>query len=292
MSLHSFKGMPNVIQHINSYLHPMYITDDIRLSCKKDQIYNYKLYYLIKYNIPIKYAMIYAEYPKETMNYLIILSRIIGTSDAFDILMNIIGKKYKLYHIDNSIIKANHYNVIKILKYNFSWTIILHDNKIHVELIKILLNETIDFYFLELLNMNTIIKDEFIAYKNVLNSIEQTIEYKNIYYKLTAVRIPQNLAYNLCKMSNLDIDKIIEIARMGFNDVHHLIEANNFNKNQMDFLRFSKLAYVEFEEFNKFKQTIFNNAIKNSLIIIDDDYIYDLHCGLFFEPNSKKQKTV
>ena len=243
MSLHLFKDS-NIIQCINSYLSPLYITDDILLDCKNDNIYNDKLFYLINYNISISYAMKYAEYPIETMDFLIILSRMIGINDAYDILMNIPLREHKLYDIDKKTIKDYNYNVIKLLKYNYSWSIILIDNYINADIIKKTLNKLIDFYFFELLSINKTINNQLIAFELVLNSIDNKKEQKNIYYKLAAVKIPHNIAYNLCKLNYINIDKIIEIAQIGFNNVSNLIEANNFDENQIDFLRLSKLNNI------------------------------------------------
>jgi hypothetical protein len=210
----------------------------------------------------------------------------IDINDAYDILMNIIHNKKKLYEIDKKTLDVN--CIKKILNYNYSWTIILLNYKIHVDLIKKVLNEAIDFYILELLYINRKIQNEFVSYELVKLDIKNTAQQKNIYYKLTAVKIPHDISHLLCKMSDLDIDKIIDIAMMGFNDVRNLIKANVFDEHQMEFLRLSKLSYINFYEFSKVKQTIFDNAIRNNLIT--DDELLHRQYGLIIEPSAKKQK--
>ena len=58
-------------------------------------------------------------------------------------------------------------NIKGVLAYNYSWAIILLNNNINVELVKKVLNETIDFYFLELLYINRKIQNEFVSYELV-----------------------------------------------------------------------------------------------------------------------------
>ena len=266
MSLNLYEDN-NIIKLINSY--PLYIHDDILLDCENDKVYN-KLDYLINNNIPINYGTCYANYPIETMDLLIQLSKLIGSKDAYEILMNIPLREYKLYNIDDKIIKENNYNVIQLLNYNYVWTIILINNNINIDIIKNILNKLVDFYFLELITMNKMMNDQYLAYQNVINSIDITQENKHKYYKLTKVKIPHNIAYYLCNINNIDIDKIIEVAKLGFYNVINLVEANNFNENQIDFLRFSKLGFDTLENFNICKQKIFNNAITEILLSISD----------------------
>ena len=74
MSLNLYEDN-NIIKLINSY--PLYIHDDILLDCENDKVYN-KLDYLINNNIPINYGTCYANYPIETMDLLIQLSKYIS----------------------------------------------------------------------------------------------------------------------------------------------------------------------------------------------------------------------
>jgi hypothetical protein len=268
----------NEITHIN----PLYIPD-ISLVI----YYNDKLHSLLQYGIPFKYAIYYAEYPKETMEYLIILSRMVGVDDAYEILMNIPKKDIKICDIEKK--NINMIYVKKVLSYNYSWSVMLLKKKINVKIIKKILNEINDFYFLELLYVNRKIENEFVSYELVKMDFKNTKTQMDIYYSLTAVKIPQDVAHLLCKMKGLNISKIIDIALMGFNNVQYLNKANDFDEYQIDFLRLSKLGYSHFEEFDKVKQTIFDNAIAKNLII-DDEYLYHQY-NLIIEPSTKKQKT-
>jgi hypothetical protein len=291
MSIHSLKLYPNIINIINSYLEPMRIDDNLNLCIKKDKDYINKLKYLTDNNIPFKYSIDYARYPEITMIFIINLAKHMSIENAYEILTNIPMENYKLYNIDVDNPSAEHIivicNAIKLMHYNYSWSYILIKNNINIEMVKLLLNKYADFYFFELLLLNKTINDLNASLNIVIKSMNETIDYKNKYYKLRNFKISNFTAYNICKENNEYIDNIIEVANIGFNDVYNLHFAGNFNSNQIDFLQLSRLGYSTDEEFERNKQIIFNNAITDILINSEDFTLNNDE----LEPSAKKQKT-
>ena len=291
MSIHSLKLYPNIINIINSYLEPMRIDDNLNLCIKKDKDYINKLKYLTDNNIPFKYSIDYARYPEITMIFIINLAKHMSIENAYEILTNIPMENYKLYNIDVDNPSAEHIivicNAIKLMHYNYSWSYILIKNNINIEMVKLLLNKYADFYFFELLLLNKTINDLNASLNIVIKSMNETIDYKNKYYKLRNFKISNFTAYNICKENNEYIDNIIEVANIGFNDVYNLHFAGNFNSNQIYFLKLSRLGYYNDEEFERTKQIIFNNAITDILINSEDFTLNNDE----LEPSTKKQKT-
>ena len=285
MSISLLKQYPNIIEKINSYLEPMFINNNMKLSIVNSAYYNEKLNYLINNSVPLKYAIDYARYPDITLGYIIELSKVMSIDDAYDILMNVPSREYKINNInideplEEHIIIVN--NLSKLLHYNYIWSILFVKYNISSNIIKILLHKLVDFYFFELLYYNKTINNYDVSLNMVIKSMSETDEYKNAYYNLRMAKVPQTIAYKLCKTGIININKIIEIANIGFYNVYSLEVAIHFNEIQINFLKLSKFGYVTYEEFNKDKQHIFNNAITQILINIDN------HCN---EPLAKKRK--
>jgi hypothetical protein len=292
MSIQSLKPYPNIIEKINSYLEPMFINNNFILSIRNDKQYNNKLHYLTDNNVPFKYSLDYARYPESTMPFIIKLSKIMSIDDAYNILMNIPTRDYKIYNINIDEPLEKHISIVNkietILYYNYVWSYILIKNNISIEMIKVLLHKLIDFYFFELLYYNKNINDFNVSLDMVIKSIESTMEYRKTFYKLRTAKVPHIIAYKLCKINNNCIDKIIEVANIGFYNVYNLFLACNFSEIQIDFLKLSRLGYITDEEFDKNKQHIFNNSITE--ILINTDYFKLKHTS-YYEPLAKKQKT-
>jgi hypothetical protein len=291
MSIQSLKKYPNIIKKINSYLEPMYINNNLILCIKKNKDYN-KLNYLTNNQVPLKYAIDYSRYPDNTMEYIIELSKHMSIDNAYNILINVPSRNYKLNNINIDEPLEEHISIVnkiqKILYYNYLWSYVLIKNNISIEMVKVLLHKLIDFYFFELLYYNKTINDFNVSLDMVIKSIESTMEYRNNYYKLRTANVYHIIAYQLCKINNNFIDKIIEVANIGFYNVYTLFLAGNFSEIQIDFLKLSRLCYSTDDEFNIYKQSIFNNAITERLINSDNFKVKHNSCN---EPLAKKQKT-
>jgi hypothetical protein len=290
MSIQLLKPYPNIIEKINSYLEPMFISNNLILKIKSNKYYNDKLHYLTNNKVPLKYAVDYARYPDNTLKYMIELPKFMSFDDAYEILMNIPSHNYKIYNINIDNPLEEHIPIVnelpKLLNYNYFWSVLFVNYNISIDMIKVLLHRLIDFYFLELFYYNNIYNNYDMSLDIVIKSIEETMEYRKEYYKLRAAKIPHVNAYKLCKINNHFIDKIIEVANIGFNNVYNLFLAYNFNEIQINFLKLSRFGYID-EEFDKYKQSIFNNAITERLINID----YFTVKNISYEPLAKKQKT-
>jgi hypothetical protein len=291
MSIQSLKSYPNILKKINSYLEPLFISNNLLLKIRNNKEYNNKLHYLTDNLIPLKYAVDYARYPDTTMQFIVDLSKLISIDDAYNILVNIPMKDYKLYNINIDSPLLEHIAISKelhkLINYNYFWCIILLKNNISVEMIKVLLNKLVDFYFFELLYINKTINNYDISFNMVIESINNTIDFKNTYYKLRTAKIPHNNAFKLSRINNIILDKIIVLANLGFYNIPNLSTAIYFDEIQMDFLKLSRLGFDTEEEFDKVKENIFNNAITENLINIDDFINKYVPCP---EPLAKKQK--
>jgi hypothetical protein len=270
----------------------MFINNNLILSIRHCTYYNQKLKYLINNSVPLKYAIDYARYPENTLGYLIELSKYMSIDNAYEILINIPGKDYKIKDInidepvEENILIVN--ELSKLLHYNYLWSTVFIKYNISIDMIKVLLSKLIDFYFFELLYINKNINNYDISLDMVINSINETMEYRKTFYKLRMAKIPHIIAYKLCRINIIHINKIIEVANIGFYNVYNLYSAGNFSEIQIDFLKLSRLGYITDEEFDKNKQHIFNNSITEILINSDN---FKLKNTSYYEPLAKKQKT-
>ena len=222
--------------------------------------YNKKMTYLINNNISQKYTIEYAKFPISTMEYLIDLSKLINQKEAFNILMNIPHQtKLKLNTIN---INSNNIDtIIRLLKYNFVWATVLIKKNIDIKLVKILLNEYKEFYYFELCCINDTINDFKLSFNKMIKNRNETLKYKENYYKLKSAGVMHNYAYCWCKKNDYTINNIFELIKYDYNIVPMLVVAHLLNEEQMDFLRFSRLGYSTVEEFNKYSNNIFDNAL-------------------------------
>jgi hypothetical protein len=227
--------------------------------------YNKKTTYLINNNISQIYAIEYAKFPISTMSYLVDLSKLINQNDAFNVLMNIpYQTKLKLNTI---IINSNNIDtVFKLLKYNFVWGTILIKKNIDIQIVMTLLNEYKDFYYFELCCINDTINDFKLSFNNMIKNRNETLKYKENFYKLKSVGVMHNYAYCWCKNNDIVINNILELIKYDYNIIQMLSFAHLLNEEQMDFLRFSRLGYSTLEEFNKYSNNIFDNALTKIFI--------------------------
>lgn len=232
-----------------------------------------KFVYLLNNNIPFKYAIDYSRYPNKTMNFLIELSNLIGVDDAYNVLMNIPSKYYRINDVNIDNPSTEHISVVekldKLINYNYFWCRVFIKFNVDIMMIKYLLHAFVDFYFMELLHYNNINKNYDISLGIITTNMNDTIEYKNTYYKLRHAQIPYIVAYKMCRLDSKYVNKIVDIANAGYYNIDNLSIAVTFDDIQIDFLKLSRHAYT-LEEFDANKQKIFNNAVLNQLIDADD----------------------
>ncbi len=295
LSIKCLKEYPNIIQKINEYLEPIFISDKLNLTIVSDSIFNKKFNYLISNNIPLIYTINYARFPEKTMYYIVELSKIMPLKDAFQILMNIPFKTHTLYDIysfDNeTVVNETVLNeVIKLMNYNYLWSYVLFKKKFSVSMIKILLNKFYEFYFFEILYLNKTTNDFNKSFELVCKCINETKIYRDNYYKLRLAKIPHTTCYYLTRNVDEYINKVIEIANHGYYNADKLWMALFFNDMQMNFLKLSRLGYADEESFNNVKNTIFQNACFEQLID-ETEYIKYIQEFDLLEPLMKKQRT-
>jgi hypothetical protein len=225
-----------------------------------DNDYNKKVIFLINNNITQQYAIEYAKFPISTMTYLVDLSKLINEKDAFNILTNIPHKtELKLNNLNININNID--TIVRLLKYNFVWGTVLIKKNIHINLVKILLNEYKEFYYFELCFINEITNDYNKSFMIINKNINDTLKYKDNYYKLKSAGVMHNYAYSWCKKNDIIINNILELIKYDYNSISFLETAYVLNEEQMDFLRFSRLGYSTVEQFNKYSNNIFDNAL-------------------------------
>ena len=222
--------------------------------------YDNNLNFLLTNNIEPLYAKEYAKLPQEYMNYLIQLSKIMSQENAYSILLIL-----KLPYTNLSNINKN-----KMIKYNFCWTLFLLDKEIDITVIKILLSNYVDFYYLEISNINKTHKNSLYSLKLLNDCISYSEQFKINYYKLRAVHMLHLNAYSICKNDEKIIDNIINLINIGYNDKYFMEIVITFTEDQLEFLKFSRLGFSTIDEFNQNKKNIYENVINKNIIMIDN----------------------
>lgn len=259
-----FNDTPNIIQKINEYLNMNSINNNYLLNNNNENFYSEylnKLSILFNNNIIIKYAFEYARFPDKSMRFLIELSKLMSQDDAFEILMNIPNNSTKLNNrMDISIDK-----VYKLLNYNFSWSFILLRRKMPISMIKLLLNQFLDFYFFEICMINENFNDFDKSLEYMIKNINNTSEYKRNYYKFIVKKISHLNSYLWCKYDDFIIERMHVLINSGYKD--DIVSFSMFLSNeQVDFLKLSRLGYSSEEEFNNKANDIFYVATNIPLI--------------------------
>lgn len=221
--------------------------------------YNKNVIYLLNNNISKDIALEYAKYPSSTMIYLIDLYKSIN-KEAYNILMNIPGQlKVKLFNVN--IKTENIETVIKILKYNYVWGKILLEKNININLVKLLLNEYKEFHFFELCFINELINDYNKSFDKMIRDRNETLKYKETFYKFKKYGINLNYAYTWCKYEDHILNKIFKLIENDYSIMPMLIIANILTETQMNFLTLSRCAYSDIETFKIYRNNIFDNAL-------------------------------
>ncbi len=275
-TLKCLKKYPNIIEKINYYLEPMFLDNNLLINIKY-KTFNSNLYYLTSKNIPFKYSINYAQFPESTMIYFIELAKVIGIDEAYNILTIIPFKDYKLNNINFNNLSEEHMTITneinKLLNYNYSWAMMFLKQKMEVELIKQLLHGFSDFHFLEIIYINKNLNNFNNSFQYLVNNIENINKFKYNYYLLRQYKIPHPIAYSMSRLNVELFKNIIEVAKAGYYDVKNIIKAAYFDEIQIEFLKLSRYGYVYEEQFNMYKEYIFNNAIEEKLININNFYI-------------------
>lgn len=294
LSIKCLKEYPNIIKKINEYLEPVFISDKLNLTIVSDAGFNKKFNYLISNNIPLIYTINYARFPEKTMYYIVELSKIMPLKDAFQILMNIPFKTHTLndiYGFDFETV-ANETvvnEVIKLMHYNYLWSYVLLRKNFNIKMIKILLNKFYDFYFFEILYTNKETKDFNKSFELVCKNINETLKYRDNYYKLRTAKIPHTTSYYLSRNADDFLERVIDVANNGYYNVENLSLAMFFDENQISFLKLSRMGFVDEESFNKVKNNIFQNAFFEQLID-EKKFINNMKKVELLEPLMKRQK--
>lgn len=228
--------------------------------------YKKKILYLINNNIKQRYTIEYAKFPISTMAYLVDLSKIINQKDAFDILTNV--PHQTTLKLNNIKININNLDIIiRLLKYNFVWGTVLIKKNVDINLVKHLLNEYKEFYYFELCFINETFNDFNKSLTYIIKNKNNTLKYKENYYKLKTAGVLHNYSYSWCKKNDIIINNILKLIKYNYTKSSMLEAAELLNEEQMDFLRFSRLGYSTVEQFNQYNQNIFNNALNNIFIL-------------------------
>jgi hypothetical protein len=257
-----FKNNQKIINKINYFLDPLMINTKFKLILKNG---NNNTYYNNTY-----YNLMYTLYQPH-INHFIELSKIITDKEAYEVLMIIPSIKKTFTNINMDI-------KLKMINYNYTWFKILSYYKLHLNIIKNLLNNYIEFYYIEMIYIYHKIKDIYKAYE-IMNENKHyfytLINIKNYYY-LRIYNIAHFSAYALSKFDHESIIKMCELIKSGYNETKYLSLTPILTIHQIEFLKLSRLGYNNDEEFNKKKDIIFNNAINLDLINTEN-----------FEPKNK-----
>jgi hypothetical protein len=209
------------------------------------------------------------------------LSLLIGQTEAYNIITNIPDYKRR----SNTEITFEYKK--KIFKYNYIWCKYLLTKNIHLTIIKTLLNYYCDYYFLELLWINTFYNDFMKSFTFINENVQLFTVYKTNYYKLRLNGVSHLLSFRNSRCTELIINNIIELIKLGYNEQYYIESAKILTIDNMNLLKLSRLAYISIESFDKYKSNIFYNCIFYPITM---EPFEDVVLIENFEPPAKKIK--
>ncbi len=211
-----------------------------------------------------EYILQFNNYPPKCIDLLINLSQLFNQDDAFEILTSI--PCFQNTKTEEEITNKR----FEIIKYNYLWSSMLYINNIDINIIKLLLSNLVDYYYIDILNINSIINDSLKSYELIMNTYDFSKNRKTIYYQLRTYKIDHFNAYSLSLLKSEYINKIFEVLHYNYNDVNILKKIINFSKEQIEYLKISRFAYSSRDEFNYNMHIIVNNAINHQFISSDN----------------------
>ncbi len=187
----------------------------------------------------------------------------INQDDAYNILMSIpfIKKKNTLEEIN--------YIRPEIINYNYKWCLALLSHNFPIQIIQNLLTHFFEYYYINIIYINMIIKNPYSSYVVMREFIPITQKYAQIYYQLKLRNIEALMAYDMATINNIT-RYIYELICYDYTDLEFVKKAIYLSKEQLDFLKFSRYCYSSIEVFNKYKYNIFSNALNKNFININD----------------------
>ncbi len=210
-----------------------------------------------------EYILTFNKYSIKCVEFFIDLSARIDEHSAYEILINIpiIQRSKTQEEIERM--------RIEIINYNYTWCTILLNNNISIQIIKYLLKFMVDYYYIDIIHINQIVKDSNNAYYLMSELMPKTREYIKTYYELRTYNISHMEAYKIATI-NYGLKNLYELISYEYTDIDILLRGVHFSREQMNFLKLSRYCYSTIEEFNKYKYNIVNNAIKKTFIVSDD----------------------
>ncbi len=196
--------------------------------------------------------------------FLNLYHRNINQDDVYEILMNI-----PIFHIYKTPEQINKIRS-NIVNYNYTWFCLLYFNyNFSIEIIKKLLKDYIDYYYVDIININRLINNPEDAFIIMNEFMVVNQNYIRNYYELRSLCIPHVSAYQIATV-NYGTRNIYELICYEYNDLEFLKKAIFLSSEQMNFLKISRYCYPSIEMFKKYKYNIFNNALNNTFININD----------------------
>jgi hypothetical protein len=212
-----------------------------------------------------EYILEFNNYPPKCMELLFSLSKKLNPYEAYQILKNIpVRQKTKTLEEINNI---RH----DIMIYNYTWCLILLNNNIDINIIKILLSNFVDYYYIDLININSVINNTFISYQFMLDLYATSKTRRDTYYTLRQYKIDHITAYNITLLEQKYIDKILSLVKYNYTEIDYLKKAIYFTEEQLDFLKLNRFAFASKEEFKQNMNMIFEN-LKNHQFISPDNF--------------------
>lgn len=214
--------------------------------------------------INTEYIVFFEDYNPMSMTFFINLSLMIGQVEAFEILKIIPKNQTKkslneLYLVRNS-----------ILNYNYVWSVTLLKNNITIPIIKKLLSDYYDYYYLDMININSIVKIPELSFEFMVESHDLNKHKKLNYYRLRLYKIDHFNAYSIVQLKKELVDKILSVLSYNYTDINSLRQIIQKTDEEIRFLQLSRFAFSSVDEFKSNIPIIFNNLIGHEFISPDN----------------------
>jgi len=188
----------------------------------------------------------------------------IDQDDAYEIITNIpMCQKHKT---PEEIYKIRYETV----NHNYTWFCILHfKHYFPVNIIKELLKNYVDYYYINIIDINRFINNPENAFIIMKEFMKVNQNYVQNYYALRTFHIPRITAYEVATV-NYGTSNMYQLLCYEYTDLEFLKKAIYLSVEQLEFLKLSRFCYPSTEMFNKYKARIFNNALNKMFININD----------------------
>ncbi len=168
----------------------------------------------------------------------------INQDDAYNILMSIpfIKKKNTLEEIN--------YIRPEIINYNYKWCLALLSHNFPIQIIQNLLTHFFEYYYINIIYINMIIKNPYSSYVVMREFIPITQKYAQIYYQLKLRNIEALMAYDMATINNIT-RYIYELICYDYPKFVDMLVKYNINKKLSQLEQYRDLFFILYNNYLK-----------------------------------------